>query len=602
MKVQEVSIMPHNHQLAEYKPDNDGKNFTFSRFMGLIAKTKPPVGLLVSALLFSVMTTGVQLAIPMFTKGLVDGFSLSTLKTSQIALLGGAFFAQMILSALAVYILNYSGQKVVAALRKLLWKRQISLPVSYFDAHSSGDMISRMTNDTAVIKELITSQLTGFVTGIISMIGAFGLLIYLDWKMTLIMAAAIPLAIVILLPLGNRMHGISRGMMNETARFTSVLSQVLGEARLVKASGAEESEYDRGEEKINNLFTFGLREGKVQALIGPLMSFVMMALLVVIIGYGGYRVSTGALSAGELVAFILYLIQIIMPVTQLTMFFTQLSKTRGATESIITILDTEGEDLYRGEGMERITKAVSFQNVDFAYEADAPVLQGLNFSVEPGQVTAIVGPSGGGKTTIFSLIERFYHPVQGEIHLGGENINNLSLSAWRSKIGYVSQDTPMISGTIRDNITYGLDDEIDDAQLQEAAKMAYAHDFISEYPQGYDTQVGERGVRLSGGQRQRIAIARAFLRAPEILMLDEATASLDSDSEIWVQKALRNLMKGRTVLVIAHRLSTVVDADKILFIEEGRLTGSASHDELMETHEMYRRHAEHQLRSAVTVM
>lgn len=594
--------MPHNHQLEDYKPDNDGKKFTFSRFIKLIAMTKPPVALLFFALFFSVLTTVTQLAIPMFTKGLVDGFSLSSLKAGQVALLGGAFFVQMILSAIAVYVLNYSGQKVVAELRKMLWKKQISLPVAYFDAHASGDMTSRMTNDTAVIKELITTQLTGFVTGIISMIGAFALLVFLDWKMTLVMTAAIPLAVGIMLPLGRRMHGISKGMMNETARFTTVLTQVLGEARLVKSSGAEKSEYLRGEERIDSLFRFGLKEGKVQALIGPLMSFVMMSLLVTIIGYGGYRVSSGALSAGELVAFILYLVQIIMPMTQLTMFFTQLSKTRGATESIIEILDTEGEDLSAGESVETVRETLEFSHVRFSYSPDAPVLKDMNFTVEPGKVTAIVGPSGSGKTTLFSLIERFYLPDGGEILLGGKKTDDISLGTWRSKIGYVSQDTPMISGTVRENLVYGLEGDVDDEGLYKAARMAFAHDFIMEFPDGYETQVGERGVKLSGGQRQRIAIARAFLREPEILMLDEATASLDSDSEIWVQKALKNLMKGRTVIIIAHRLSTVVDADRILFIEEGRVTGSGSHNELMESHEMYRRHAEHQLRTAVPVL
>jgi len=594
--------MPHNHQLEDYKPANDGKNFTFSRFIRLIARTKPPVPLLIFALLFSVLTTVTQLAIPMFTKGLVDGFSLSSLKTGQIALLAGAFAVQMILSATAVYILNYSGQKVVAELRKLLWKKQISLPVSYFDAHASGEMTSRMTNDTAVIKELITSQLTGFVTGIISMIGAFVLLLLLDWKMTLVMTAAVPLALGFMIPLGRRMHGISRGMMTETARFTAVLTQVLGEARLVKSSGAEESEYLRGESRIDSLFRFGLREGKVQALIGPLMSFVMIALLVTIIGYGGYRVSSGGLTAGELVAFILYLVQIIMPMTQLTVFFTQLSKTRGATESIIEILDTPGEDLSKGEEAETIREPLTFRDIRFSYPGGDPVLEKMDFEIEPGKVTAVVGPSGSGKTTLFSLMERFYLPDEGEILLGDRNVREISLASWRSRIGYVSQDTPMISGTVRENLVYGLDGEIDGERIRKAAEMAFAHEFIADFPEGYDTQVGERGIKLSGGQRQRIAIARAFLREPEILMLDEATASLDSDSEIWVQRALKNLMEGRTVIIIAHRLSTVLGADKILFIQEGRVTGAGTHEELMETHEMYRRHAEHQLNTAAPVL
>ncbi len=593
--------MPHGYETADYKPADDGKNFTLSHFTGLIARTEPPVVLIGIALFFSLMNTAAQLVVPLFTKDLVDGFALSSLDMSRIFLLAGAFLLQMILSALAAYILNYTGQKIVASMRQLLWRKQISLPVSYFDAHSSGDMISRMINDTAVIRELITTNLTGFVTGIISIAGAAVLLICLDWKMSLLMTASVPLALAILMPMGRRMHHIARDTMNENARFTAVLTQVLGEIRLVKASGAEDYEYKRGEEKIGNLFRFGLKEGKVQALISPLMSFVMMALLVAIIGYGGYRVSTGTLTAGDLVAFILYLIQIIMPMTQVTMFSTQFSKARGATESIIAILGTE-EEGRSGEAVDSASYRLSFNGVDFSYSPDAPLIRDMDFSLEPGEVTAIVGPSGGGKTTLFSLIERFYNPDKGEILLGCRNIGDIALDSWRSKIGYVSQDTSMIDGTVRENIIYGLSGPVGEEPLREAAKMAYAHDFISAFPEGYETRVGERGIKLSGGQRQRIAIARAFLRQPEILMLDEATASLDSDSEIWVQEALKNLMKGRTVLIIAHRLSTVVDADQILFVEDGRLSGTGSHEELMDYHRTYRRYAEHQLRSALPVM
>ena len=593
--------MPHSFVTAEYKPVDEEKNFTLSRFAGLIGGTEPPVLLIGAALLFSLVNTAAQLVVPLLTKGLVDGFSLASLDTSRIFLLAGAFLVQMVLSALTACLLNYAGQKIIARLRQLLWKKQISLPVSYFDSHSSGDMISRMINDTAVIRELITTNLTGFVTGIISIAGSVVLLIYLDWKMSLLMITAVPLALAVLIPLGWRMHRIARDMMDENARFTEVLSQMLGEIRLVKSSGAEEQEYERGKERIDNLYRFGLKEGRVQAFISPLMSFVLMALLVIVIGYGGYRVSTGVLTSGDLVAFILYLVQILMPMTQVTMFFTQLSKTRGATESILSILGTE-EERTTGEVIDSTSYRLSFNGVDFSYSSDAPFIRDMDFSLEPGEVTAIVGPSGGGKTTIFSLLERFYTPDRGKILLGCRNIKDISLESWRRKIGYVSQDAAMIDGTVRENIIYGLPGPVDREAVRQAARMAFAHDFICAFPEGYETRVGERGVKLSGGQRQRIAIARAFLREPEILMLDEATASLDSDSEIWVQEALKNLMKGRTVLIIAHRLSTVVDADHILFIEKGRISGSGNHQELMDYHRTYRRYAEHQLRSALPVM
>jgi ATP-binding cassette subfamily B protein AbcA/BmrA len=338
-----------------------------------------------------------------------------------------------------------------------------------------------------------------------------------------------------------------------------------------------------------------LREGKIQAVIAPLMSLVIMALLVVIIGYGGMRVSSGELTAGELVAFILYLVQIIMPMGQLTSFFTQLQKSIGATERIISTLASEEEDHTAGLELLTASHSIKVEHLSFAYESGAEVLKDVNFIMHAGSVTAIVGPSGGGKTTIFSMLERFYKAQSGVIKLGDVPIDQFSLQSWRSQIGYVSQESPLVAGTIRDNIKYGLEREVSEIELEEAAEMAYADQFIQEFSDGYDTEVGERGIKLSGGQRQRIGIARALLRNPQILMLDEATSSLDSNSEVYVQKALKNLMKGRTTLVIAHRLSTVVEADQILFIEKGRITGSGSHDQLLTTHIMYREFAEQQL-------
>lgn len=320
-----------------------------------------------------------------------------------------------------------------------------------------------------------------------------------------------------------------------------------------------------------------------------------MSVLVAIIGYGGVRVSSGELTAGDMVAFILYLIQIIMPMTQLTMFFTQLQKAMGATERISALLEYEEEHIDEGLTVEKVDQPIYVKNVDFSY-GEEPILSNINFTIEPGKVTAIVGPSGGGKTTTFSLLERYYQPTNGSITLGDIPIETFSLHSWRSQIGYVAQESALLSGTIRENICYGIDREVQDDELEKVAKMAYADQFINELPDKFDTEVGERGIKLSGGQRQRISIARALLRNPQILMLDEATSSLDSKSEIYVQKALDNLMQGRTTLVIAHRLSTVVDADQILFMEKGHITGCGTHETLFETHAMYREFAMQQLR------
>lgn len=560
----------------------------------LIRETRPSIPALAFAILLSIISTLVGLVIPMFTKNLVDGFSLSSISSTQIVLIAAAFIAQTLAGGVSIYLLNYAGQKVVASLRDRLWKKLLVLPVSYYDQNRTGETSSRMTNDTLILKTLISEHATSFFSGTISIIGSVAVLLYLNWQMTLIMFTVIPIAALILIPLGRQMYKISKGMQDETAAFTNTINQVLSEVRLVKASNAESREYTNGKEGITNLFRFGVREGKVSAWIGPVISLVLMMLLVVIIGYGGMQVSSGVFTAGELVAFILYLIQIVMPMTQLTTFFTQFQKAKGATERIIETLNTEEEDYSGGIESPAAIQMIKAENVSFGYNNGEKVLHQISFEMEPGKVTAIVGPSGSGKTTLFSLLERFYIPSEGRILLGGQPIEQFSLKSWRRQIGYVSQDSPMIAGNIRENLIYGVDREVQDQEIWKAAEMAYADQFIRVLPGGLDTDVGERGIKLSGGQRQRLAIARALLRDPKILMLDEATSSLDSQSEGVVQQALQNLMDGRTTIVIAHRLSTVVRADQILFIDKGKLTGKGTHAELLDSHSMYREFAAQQ--------
>lgn len=566
------------------------------QFIQLVQHTKPSKLLIGIALLLSVSTTLVGLLVPLFTKNLINDFSLSSISTGRILLLVTAILIQAVASGISIYLLNHIGQSVVAGIRDRLWKKLLVLPIPFYDENQTGETVSRMTNDTAVVKGLITDHLANFLSGTISIIGSIVVLLLLDWKMALLMFIALPLAAVILMTLGRKMHQVSKGMQSETARFTSILQQVLSEIRLVKASNAEAIEYKNGKNGITQLFQYGLKEAKIQALITPLIGLVIMVLLVVILGYGGMRVSSGALMAGDLVAFIMYLFQIVMPMGQLAAFFTQFQKATGATERIISIMNMTEEQDDSNQDVYNVNQAITVDHLNYSYKNGEAVLKNISFSAEAGKVTAIVGPSGSGKTTLFSLLERYYQPQQGVIRLGQEPINHFSLFSWRSQIGYVSQESPIVVGTIRDNICYGMDKQVDQADIERVAKMAFADQFISELPNGYDTEVGERGIKLSGGQRQRIAIARAFLRDPKILMLDEATSSLDSKSEQVVQQALQNLMKGRTTLVIAHRLSTVINSDQIIFLDKGKITGSGTHDQLVRTHSLYREFAEQQLR------
>ncbi|SHF72102.1 ABC transporter ATP-binding protein [Ornithinibacillus halophilus] len=573
------------------------KKNSLKPFISLIVSTNIPKLALTIGLIGSIITTLVGLTIPLLTKELVDGFSLESLSIGLIIAIIVVFILQAVIDGVSTYLLAAVGQRIVARLRDRMWLKIIRLPVSYFDKQASGESVSRVVNDTGIVRDLITQHFPQFIGGIISIIGAVAILLVMDWKMTLMMLLAVPITMAVMIPLGSKMSKVSRGLQDETATFTGSIQQTIGEIRLMKASTAESVEKEKGLSGIERLLQFGLKEARIFALIGPLMYTVMMVVIVVIIGYGGIRVAEGDMSTGSLVAFLLYLFQIIFPITSFAMFFTQLQKAKGATERIISILDMQEEDGQSGLDKDISNQVIHVSNVSFAYEESEPVLENISFKAEPGEMIAFAGPSGGGKSTLFALIERYYAPTSGEIRVGATPINKLSLNSWRSQIGYVSQESAMMAGTIRDNLTYGLPDleTITDDRLWQVTKMAYADEFIRSFDKGLDTEVGERGVKLSGGQRQRINIARAFLRDPKILMMDEATASLDSQSEGIVQEALTRLMEGRTTFVIAHRLSTIVDADKIIFIENGRVTGSGNHQDLIKTHDLYREFAEQQL-------
>ncbi|GIN74826.1 ABC transporter ATP-binding protein [Bacillus sp. J14TS2] len=568
-----------------------------SHFIKLILSTKLPRLILILGLLGSILTTLVGLTIPILTRELVDGFSITTLNWWFIAIIIGVFIVHALVDGLSAYALAYVGQKVVARLREILWKKLIRLPVPFFQKQPSGESVSRVINDTGIVKDLVSQHFPQFISGLISIIGAVILLLFMDWKMTIMMFIAVPITVLVMFPLGRQMLKVSRSLQNQTANFQGEIQQTISEIKLMKSSTAELKEEQRGMRGIFGLLQTGLKEARITAIISPFIYMIVMLVIVVIIGYGGIRVEEGTMSTGSLVAFLLYLFQIIFPITTFAMFFTEVQKAKGATERIAEILNEEEEEINPGMEKSIAELPLEFKHVSFAYDTSENVLNNLSFSAAPGEMIAFAGPSGGGKTTVFGLIERYYAPNEGEILLGDTSIHAISLISWRSQIGYVSQESSMMSGTIRDNLTYGLKNSnlIKEDQLWAVAEMAYAAQFIKALPHGLDTEVGERGTKLSGGQRQRINIARAFLRNPKILLLDEATASLDSQSEQVVQKALQRLMEGRTTFVIAHRLATIVHADQIIFIEDGAITGKGTHQELLTHHALYRSFAEQQL-------
>ncbi|QDP41939.1 ABC transporter ATP-binding protein [Radiobacillus deserti] len=564
-------------------------------FWNLIKESKPPVKIFMIAIVLSILETGAGLIVPLFTRSLVDQLSASTLETSVILLLVLAFVVQTVSSGFSYYFMTYIGESIVASIRKRLWGRVLHLPVPYFDQHESGDTMSRITQDTNTVKSLITQHIISFVTGIITIIGSIVILLVIDWKMTLIMLLAVPFSIAIIMPLGRKMYKVSKQTQDEMASFSANLGRVLADIRLVKSFYAEKNEQEKGDKRIHQLFQYGLKEARILAIISPLMSFVMMLVLVVIIGYGGVRVASGVLSAGSLVAIIIYMFQIVVPFSQMASFFTEFQKAMGGAERIQTLLSLEEESSDNNQNVSHTSEDIHFKKIDFGYNKDNLILKQLSVTIPFGKTTAFVGPSGAGKTTLFALLERFYSPNSGDILLGDTNIQDFSLKSWRQLFSYVSQESPLMSGSIRDNILYGMEREVSDEEIWEAAKLANASDFITRLPEGMDTEVGERGIKLSGGQRQRIAIARAIIRDPKILLLDEATSNLDSASESLVQKALNHLMKDRTTLVIAHRLSTVIDADQIVVIDGGQIAGVGTHQQLLNHHELYRKLAKQQL-------
>ncbi|MEK3644000.1 ABC transporter ATP-binding protein [Aeribacillus sp. FSL M8-0235] len=556
----------------------------------------PPFWIFVAAIALSLLEAATGLVVPIFTRDLIDRFSTSSIETHLIFLLIAVFILQSATSGFSYYLMSYIGEYIVAKIRSKLWNHVLYLPIPYFDRHESGELMSRITQDTYTVKSLVTEHLANFVSGIVTVLGAVAILIIIDWKMTLILFIFVPLAIVLVLPLGQKIYKISMQTQDEMATFSGNLGRVLSDIRLVKSNIAEPVEKQNGNQKIQQLFRFGLKEAKIQAIISPLMTTIIMAVLVVIIGYGGIRVARGELSAGSLVAIIIYMVQIIVPFSQMAGFFTAFQKAMGATERIQQLLNTETE---HNNGNTRIDvhKPIVFQNISFAYEKGKTILQNVHFEVKPGQTVAIVGPSGAGKTTIFSLIERFYQPTNGAIKLGNTDIREFPLFEWRQQIGYVSQESPIMSGTIRENICYGLNRTVSEEEVRKAAQLANVDEFIEQMQDGYETEVGERGIKLSGGQRQRIAIARALLRNPKILLLDEATSNLDSNSEQKVQNALLHLMKNRTTFVIAHRLSTIINADLIIVLENGKITGQGTHNELLQSHPLYQKLVSRQMQN-----
>lgn len=575
----------------------DKTKFSFKEFLGLIKMTEPNYLLLGIGMIFLVISSSIQVYVPKLASSLVNNFQ----KGVDYSLLGkvvGLFIFSALVSALGGTILGIFGENVIQNMRKRLWNKLTILKVSYFDSVKAGEISSRVVNDTNQVKQLLAVTFPQTIASVITVIGTVYMMIKMDWHMSLAMVIAVPVVILCMIPVmafGSKVSHIRQDAMSQ---FNGLATETLSEIRLVKTSNAESQAQVRAANEVDWLFNVGKKEAIFDASMQPIMMMVFMSMVFGLLAYGMHRIAIGVMTIGTLMSFLMYLFNLIGAMPIIATLFSEVAKAAGSTRRVQELLSREPEDFESGQDIDLSEKTLSVKNVKFSYEdaPEEPILTDISFTAQPNQVIAFAGPSGGGKSTIFSLIERFYEPTEGQIKFGDIDIKDIKLSDYRRQIGFVSQDSAIMVGTIRDNLTYGLAENFSDEQLWDVLELAYARKFVEEMPDKLNTEVGERGVKISGGQRQRIAIARAFLRNPKILMLDEATASLDSESEMKVQEALSNLMKGRTTLVIAHRLSTIVDADSIYFVEKGKVTGSGKHDELVSKHKTYAKYVSEQFK------
>lgn len=431
----------------------------------------------------SLVTIGASLIVPQLTKSLVNSSGLSHINTGMIVILVLAFAAQLGFGTIGGFLLRYVGETAVKTLREKLWAHLLRLPVGYFDDHKSGESSSRVVNDTSVIKDLVTSQFPSFITGAIQLVGSMVILVLMDWKMAAIMFSAVPIFALIMFPVGRVMSRIGRQLQKATAGFNADVSEKLSEIRLIKSSNGEQYERTSGRKLIDSIFKLGIKDAKVEAVLQPIMMTAMLVLFVGVLGYGAVRVQAGTLTSGDLVAFLIYLFNIIAPVATFATFFAQVTKAMGSTERIQEMLDTPVESNTNADATLDVTgKTITADNLTFSYDGENSILHEVSFKAVPNTVIAFAGPSGGGKSTIFAMLERFYNPSAGQIKIGDQDISQIDIANWRSQIGFMSQDSAVFAGTIKDNLQYGLNRELTDDELWHGLELAYADQFVKEFP------------------------------------------------------------------------------------------------------------------------
>ena len=506
------------------------------------------------------------------------------------------FIIKGILSYSHTYIMSRVSQKLILNLRNEFYDRMIHFPISFFTERRTGDIMSRATNDMSMLQHSVNS-VADVVQAMATIFVFVFRMVTKSWQLTLITAAVFPPAVYVINRFGKRIRSASNRIQVKVADISSYLERTITGVKVIKSFAAEDWEKERFAEENKAKYIAAMKRVRLSAYLTPLIEIISAFGMVIVFWIGFWQVITGRLTTGWFIGFITMVGMVYKPVKTISSFNTAFQQAAASAERIFEILDIQPEPEDKLDSIDfHIEGDVELNDVSFVYNGQKPVLNHINMKVKAGESIALVGPSGAGKTTLVSLLTRFYNVKEGMITIDGHPIPNISLKSLRRQVGLVPQETVLFNGTVRENIAYGRIGATD-GEVIEAAKSANAHEFILALPNGYDTQIGEHGMQLSGGQRQRLAIARAILKDPRILILDEATSSLDTESETLIQEALTNLMNGRTTFVIAHRLSTVINADRIIVISDGQIIESGTHSQLFAQNGLYRKLYDAQFRA-----
>jgi ATP-binding cassette, subfamily B, bacterial MsbA len=560
-------------------------------FSKILRYAKPYRKGIVFAFLCLMVTSVITLVLPLIVRNMINVVvvekNAAALNSLTLDILGVIAF-QMVFGITQNYILGFVGNRMTADFRMDLFNHIQSLSLRFFQERRVGEIISRMSNDISVIQKALVSIPVAVLRQSITLVGGLAIVFYLNWKLSGLILIVLPPLMLFARIFGKRLRTLAGQVQDQIARTMVVLEEVISSIKVVKSYNREEYEKKRFEAGIESAFDAEVKKVKVSAFFGPFVLFLTFLVSALLIWYGGRQVMTGTTTPGELAAFFLYAIIIAGPIGTFVRLYTQIQEALGAIRRVYEILETRPliADPENPVTFDKIQGGIEFDHVSFGYNKDIPVLKEVSLQVRPGEQVALVGPSGAGKSTVIQLVHRFFDVDSGAIRIDGHDIRETALKTFLNHVALVPQETLLFGGTIRENILYGKLDATDE-ELDQAARFANAFDFIKNLDQGYDTVVGEKGVKLSGGERQRIAIARALLKNPKILILDEATSSLDNQSETLIQDALENLMKGRTTLIIAHRLSTVHNADRIIVLDKGRVVETGNHKELIANEGLY---------------